>query len=613
MRPNVSVSRDLDDVVVTGFVAAVVVAPIAYCVGLAIWLAGQLSAVLTGHPWPDVPPGAGFRILVALIGDPGDVSGAWPEAVRAGLGPDRLIVVLSVLFNVPVIALIVLVGRLVIDLRRRRVWRRFRLGFASRSEVVELLGTRALVAKARHLRPSLRGSGRVRPADVGFYLGRDSRSGRKLWASVEDGMVVVGAPRQGKDAHFCTANIIDAPGPVIVTASRSDIFTTTYEARSRVGKIYVFDPKNWTLWPEVLRFSPVRSCDNVDDAKKFADYMMGTTGLTAEGHDGHAVLEAKSTLRHLLFAAAVADRTIRDVSRWAGDPDNREPVDILRRYEAVGVAAPGSAAAVERTAAVDSDHRTKVYYFISRALGMFAAPAIMDACSAQAADAFDMTEFMAGRNTLYLLAREGPGSHLGALVGLILGDLVGRARTAAIRSPDGRLDPPLTLELNDVVSVASLTGTPSMMVDLSALSIAVHVYLQDLASARDAWGAAGASALWSNATVRVVLGGGGHSDDLNELSRLMGRTDDRRGTVVRDVMSPEEIRTMKFGRAVVLARSARAVEVELTPWWKRHDGREIRRAKRRTEEQIRRNISSAAAKTRARLNLAASADKTESG
>ncbi|GAA0950535.1 type IV secretory system conjugative DNA transfer family protein [Virgisporangium aurantiacum] len=603
MKRNVSETGDIDDAIANGVSSLVFVLPVLYVVSLMIWLAGQASAILTGNPWPDVPAGRAPALLLRLAMDPGHVHGAWPEAVRADLGPGRLIVVLSVLFNLPVVALVVFLVRFAIDFRRRRVWRRFRLGFASRSEIVQLLGTRALLARARYLRPSLARVGGVKPTDVGYYLGRDSRSGEKLWASVEDGMVVIGAPRQGKDAHFVTANVIDAPGPLIVTSSRTDIFTATYEARRAVGRVYVFDPQNWTRWPETLRFSPVLGCDDANDAKKRADYLMGTTGLTVDGENARPVLEAKTTLRHLLHAAALADRTIRDVARWAGDPGDREPIDILLRYEAVGAAAPGAAAALERTATGETGYRDKVYYFISRAMSMFVAPAIMDACAATAAEAFTMSEFVKGRNTLYLLDREGEGSHLGALVALILGDLVGRARTMAIRSPDGRLDPPLTLELNDAVSVAALPGIPAMMVDLSAFAIAVHVHLQDLSAARQAWGA-GAEALWSNATVRVVLGGGGRSDDLNELSRLIGKTDDRKGAVVRDVMSPEEIRTMKFGRAVILARSARAVEVELTPWWKRPDGKEIERARKRTEDQIQRNIELARAESQTRMRRA---------
>jgi type IV secretory pathway TraG/TraD family ATPase VirD4 len=609
LRRNVSETGDIDDVIGAAVGAAFVLAPIVLAVGFMIWLAGQASALLSGNGWPDASPREVPEILFKLATNPTDVIGAWPAAAGALLGPTWLVIVLSILFNIPVAVAIYFIVRFVMDIRRRRVWRKWRLGFASRSEIVRMLGSKALLAKAGQIRPSLAGARKVPPTDVGYYLGRDSRSGQKLWASVEDGMLVIGAPRQGKDAHFVTANVIDAPGPVIVTSSRPDIFTATYEARSQVGNVYVFDPQNFTKWPQMVRFSPILGCDDMDDAKKRADYLFHTTGLTLEGGETRAIIEAKTTLRYLLHAAAVADKTIRDVARWAENLTDREPIDILRRYEAVGAAAPGTAAALEKTAARDPEHREKVAYFTSRAMYMFVNPRVMEACSATSSEALLMGEFVKGRNTLYLLDREGEGSHLGALLGLMLGDLVGRARTMAARSPGGRLDPPLTLELNDAVTVAHLPGIPDMMVDLSAFSIAVHVYIADLKAAKRAWGD-GAAALWSNATVRVVLGGSGSSDDLAELASLMGSTDDRERTTVRNIMSIDEIRTMEFGKAVLLARASRPVEIELTPWWKRSDGKEIQRAKKRTEALITTNIKDANALHEARLAAARSMDKT---
>lgn len=54
----------------------------------------------------------------------------------------------------------------------------------------------------------------------------------------------------------------------------------------------------------------------------------------------------------------------------------------------------------------------------------------------------------------------------------------------------------------------------------------------------------------------------------------------------RPVLNPEEIRTLPFGRAVVVARAARPVEVKLTPWWKRKDGDEIASGKAKTEKLL---------------------------
>jgi len=69
---------------------------------------------------------------------------------------------------------------------------------------------------------------------------------------------------------------------------------------------------------------------------------------------------------------------------------------------------------------------------------------------------------------------------------------------------------------------------------------------------------------------------------------------------------------MKLGRAVVVARNARPVEIALTPWWKRPDGPEIAAAKRETEERIRQLAREKPADTRIRDYIRSHARPTKS-
>jgi type IV secretory pathway TraG/TraD family ATPase VirD4 len=109
-----------------------------------------------------------------------------------------------------------------------------------------------------------------------------------------------------------------------------------------------------------------------------------------------------------------------------------------------------------------------------------------------------------------------------------------------------------------------------------------------MSQAQDKWGKDGAATMWDNAAVRVIAGGGGNIDDLEEASKLLGDIQLPSGeSLGRRVLTAAEIRTLPFGRAVVVARDARPVEVMLTPWWKRKDGKEIATAKSRAEALIR--------------------------
>ena len=114
---------------------------------------------------------------------------------------------------------------------------------------------------------------------------------------------------------------------------------------------------------------------------------------------------------------------------------------------------------------------------------------------------------------------------------------------------------------------------------------------QSLAQARNSWGEHAADTLWDAATVKVVLGGTSSARDLQDLSALIGERDEKTDTVsVGDygsrslqrsirrvpVMPPEVIRTLPFGTALVLLRSAPPLVTDLRPWTERRNADQLR-------------------------------------
>ena len=103
-------------------------------------------------------------------------------------------------------------------------------GTATASQVSAAAGPRAVTRRARHTRPSL-----AKPSanQVGYRLGRSR--GRRVWASVEDSMLLLGPPRSGKGLHLVIPMILDAPGAVVTTSTRPDSLAVTMPAR-RAGR-----------------------------------------------------------------------------------------------------------------------------------------------------------------------------------------------------------------------------------------------------------------------------------------------------------------------------------------------------------------------------------------
>lgn len=385
-----------------------------------------------------------------------------------------------------------------------------------------------------------------------------------------------------------------------MTSTRADAFTNTYAMRAKVGDVHVFDPNGLTNWPERLRWSPVRGCeDPIIAANRAAAFVTGS-GLEVTGDNAYWVAVSISILRCYLHAAALGGMTMRDVKRWSTQSASLEPVNLLRRAEQEGLAAPGWAGELEACVAEEPRRRAYMWANLVQALTCFSDPNVMDACSPAPDEEFDMKEFLSRRNTLYVLGKEQKNASIAPVVTSMMEDMFDSARKIASRMPGSRMDPPLTVELNEAAHIAPLPNLPAYMGDSGGFSIALHVYLQSLAQARARWGEDEAKIMWDNAAVRVIMGGAGSIGDLNEISQLMGDYLERRKIInrrpggqsesehreYRPVLNPEEVRTLPFGRAVVVARAARPVEVKLTPWWKRKDGDEIAKGKAKTEKLL---------------------------
>jgi hypothetical protein len=119
----------------------------------------------------------------------------------------------------------------------------------------------SLVRRGETLRPSI---SHPRPQDVGYLLGRSCA--REIWASVEDSILVIGPPRSGKGLHLVINAILDAPGAVVTTSTRSDNIVATINARRARGPVAVFDPQHLTagllgIDGTGVRWSPIRGCE----------------------------------------------------------------------------------------------------------------------------------------------------------------------------------------------------------------------------------------------------------------------------------------------------------------------------------------------------------------
>ncbi|GAA3844660.1 hypothetical protein KACC15558_26370 [Brevibacterium ammoniilyticum] len=568
---------------------SLVLAGLAILAGFAMLLryAGNAAAILTGHPIPTGSPASGLAVLAQPL-TPGQAIGA------PGLNP----------FVYWLIVLLVLAGLGVGAWFMRRLVQRNQeqarvhnlAGTATASEVARVASRKALLKRASTLRPSLT-DGKIQPQQVGYLLG--SANGGEVWATVEDSMLLVGPPRSGKGLNVVINAILDAPGAVLTTSTRPDNLTATMKAREKSGPVAVFDPQHLAPGlPAGMRWSIVRGCADPLTAMIRAKGLSSASGFGGVSDGGFWEGKTTAAIQTMLHAAALDGRDSKAVYQWSLSPSAAaDAVQILSTHPD---AAEGWAESLE--AMIQSDPRTRdsIWQGVSLAFGCLADPRVLDAVSPDPDEVFDPEQFLRNNGTLYLLATGAGAGASAALVSAFIEDLVETGRKIAARSAGSRMDPPLLLALDEIGNLAPLPALPVLMAEGGGTGITCLPVLQSLAQAREKWGENNANALWDASIVKILLGGGSNSKDLQDLASLIGERDEKTDSVTTDaygahsnqrsvrrvsIMPPEVLRTLPFGTGVVMLRTARPIITRLRPWTARPDAAQLK-ANRGEVEQL---------------------------
>jgi type IV secretory pathway TraG/TraD family ATPase VirD4 len=423
--------------------------------------------------------------------------------------------------------------------------------------------------------------------------------GVKCLVTVEDSTVILGPPRSGKGLHLVIPAILDAPGSVVTTSTRPDNLTATLRARQAVGPVAVFDPQGLAPGiPSAARWSPIRGCEDPHVAMVRAKALTkGAASGTTDANFWQS--SAEQAVRALLHAAALGGCNANDLYRWS--------LSAVHAREAVMILATSPAAAhawhqgLDSIISADPRQRDSVWAMVSIAFAALADPRVLDAVSPGDNEHLDPADILANNGTVYLLGTSTGAAATAGLVGAFLEDVLEVARRKAAGSPASRLDPPLSMVLDEAANYP-LPSLASLMSDGGGSGIATTVVLQSLAQARAVWGEHAASAIWDAAIVKLILGGGSNARDLDDLSKLIGTRPkevtsrntghDGRSTTSTSssevpILSPAELRTLPFGSAVLLLRSAPPIALTLSPWTKRKDAKDLTTARLDLEQRIR--------------------------
>lgn len=411
-------------------------------------------------------------------------------------------------------------------------------------------------------------------------------NGKKpLYMQFEDSCWVYAPARAGKTLTIVAPGILSAPGPVLATSTKVDVLTHTAIPRLEKGHVLAFDLENITGWPHQVLWDPVEGCTNEDEAlARGKAWARATSRGNVKNGDWFAD-QAAAILGRLLHAAALENLDLRDVMRWVSDYRDAEPVEILRRH-----GAPESF--IARLVDLRTSRAGEAVDGIKMTLqGLFeplASPRVLAQLIPQGRDTFNSEEFLAGPNTVYVIA-DGDASPMAPLVTMFTDFVFRTAKQLSQQRAGGRLWPVFTMFLDEAPNVAAIRNMPAVLSESGGRGIRVLGFSQSFAQNEARWGADAARAIQETANL-IILMPGLKRDALKDYAAEMGtkhqprrsRSTGRNGGSTTlsleevQVMKAEEIKHLHVGQALVVYRNLPPFVGRMHPLWERKDWKKIK-------------------------------------
>ncbi|MFG2653146.1 type IV secretory system conjugative DNA transfer family protein [Streptomyces sp. NPDC048436] len=473
---------------------------LAFVLGLTVlvWSATGLAGTFSHGSWPkNVTFGNTPVAMRHLVQQPHDIAGAWPATPAAELTGYGLF------WGLLIGQLMVLVVLTIFVMGTVTRWRAVRK--ARRADGLRDAAAAPAPAPAENMHPAApavgnRSAGRNGWAQPTTPSADEQSASPAAGHSTEEPPSIekaqVPTPRtplvlgpQETRRPLAAEAIRDAEGAALVLTSDPTLWEETKDARAKLGPVLVYDPSHLCDTPARMHWSPTTACEDKAVAAQRATALLAAIRPGAK-LDSTVADTAETLLRSFLHAAAVDARPIKHVHRWAQGTGVQDAVRILRTHQK---ASSGAAGELEAALTAYPERRDMAQELTARALSSLFTLNVRESCTPNRTDALTLDSFIDEGGTLFVVGEpiedpkspKGPGAM--PLLTALASSVVEHGRRMAERSSSGRLDPPMTLVLDDVAAVAPLPQLPELLSTGADRGLPTLALLRSREQARTRW------------------------------------------------------------------------------------------------------------------------------
>ncbi len=435
-----------------------------------------------------------------------------------------------------------------------------------------------------------------RADDQGGRLALGYQGRRLLRAEQRHALVAFGPPQSGKSAGLAIPALLEWQGPAVASSIKTDLLGATLNRRRQLGEVLVFDPFELS-GAAGHTWSPLRGARTWDGALEVAWRLAAAGELDQRGVEGGDfwAVAAEQRLAPLLYVAANSGARIEQVVTWAygqGQRTLQEELDRLLTGAATEPQRLDARSAYDAVRAFDAQAdrtRTSIEATAQTLLRAYRFTRV-----ARSAHGCEITaqRLLRSSATLYLIGDAKASKLLRPIFLALLSEIVDAAyELANLRG--GRLALPLLVCLDEAGNVAPLPNLAEIASTAPSHNIQLISIFHDLAQARSRYRGQAETVVNSH-RARMLLPGVADLETLRyfsglvgeeerrELTRTTGRSGGTRSYTHRraPLISPEALRQLPEGHALLLYGRLAPVRVRLRTWFGNRQLRRLAAARR---------------------------------